>query len=397
MTPDFARSHSSPFEPFSADERRAWAGFVQAQRIEGFVARWKGLLDAQAQGTRTTLEALAAELSSSGAAPLRGDAVDAAWHPFAALVAPGSGGLRNEAEALALAAQAMLRIAAFLPIEVAFPSCSAGTFVFDRFSFSGTGPLTIVSSGDECLVARHDQDAIGFARSGEGWRQSAGPPLKTCPAIRLEGIELLVCPIRRSFASSEQSIRADEAGLEALRQALGLIASVPAYARWVTRTLRVISPLKTRPSCYDSESFAQLPATMFASLHPDAIRTAETIVHEVSHDHLHLMMALDPLVEPGTEEQFYSPPKRSMRPALGVLKAHHAFANVLCFYYLLRASGVPLKSCYGRSIAELEDWHRHFVDCLERAQSLTPVGEALWWPVAMRVGQLAAIAGLIAA
>lgn len=398
MIDHLAVGYSNPFESFDAEANRGWAGIVLARRIEAYLDRWSDALDAASEGIRDAIAKVAADLGrlTFDTDDLSGrDALAMTWHPLFGLAPLHQTDAGVPASALARAAQAALRVAEKQPIEAHIDLGIARGLVFARNLLPAAAALTLSADGEHCRIMGEASEkawTFTFARA-EGW-QCRSSQLGLIPQLSLLEQDIVIHAMPRALAMHDPKVVApDQAMIEGLASAFDLLAGSPAYAGWVARTLRMIVPLRPIVGQYDSESFAALAGGAFISLHPDPVRTAETLVHEASHDHLHLLLGLDPLADASGRECFWSPPRNCERPALGILKAHHAFANVLCFYYLLRLADMPLTSTYARGIDRLEAWHGHFVDCLEHAQSVTPVGEALWRPVAHRVGQLAAIAG----
>jgi HEXXH motif-containing protein len=399
MIDDFAAGCSSPFEPLPEETFRTWGALVLASRIEAFLSRWADELGRASEGAIPVLAALAADLkclASDAEDPAGAEAFLLGWHPLAGLAPLSALDAGLSGPALVRAAQSVLRIAERRAVSARFATEIPWRYVFGRGVLPEARTVAVESFRSRCHIACDDRQ-ITFVREKTGWRCGSAA-LPRVPAVELGGRNILVHAIPRAIAAHDPKVvEASPAMIEGLEAAIRLLSGSASYRDWVARTLRLVVPLQLIAGQYDSESFASLAGGAFISLHSDAVRTAETLVHETSHDHLHLVMALDPLVDPASDEQFWSPPRRCQRPTLGILKAQHAFANVLCFYYLLRLAGLQLHSSYARGIEQLEAWHVHFAECLSKARGVTPAGSALWSHVTSRVAQLGAIAGRKAA
>jgi HEXXH motif-containing protein len=397
MTPDLARSYSGPLEPFPEPLHRSWAGTVLSGRIGAFLSRWEPVLTGSSEGVGRALWTLAAELRSPEPA-IMDEALETAWHPFAGVVPLVRADVDAGPAALARLAQLLLRLAARRAVEGWVRIGTPVRLGFEGYRLPPCEEIELDCSGS-LLTLRLDRggEPLVFRRRDDGrWHSRAGAVVHAGPEVSIAGRRIAVYPLARSYLQKDPKVVLPPTdGVAKLREAARLIESLPSFATWVARTVRMAIPLRRSRHRYDSESFAALPGAVFISLHPDSIRTAETLVHESCHDHLHLLLALDPLADASGEESFFSPPRASMRPTLGILKAYHAFANVLCFYYLLEAAGRPMEGSYGRGIGNLEAWNDHFVQCLDKARTVTAMGEALWRPLARRVDQLREVAHLV--
>lgn len=380
----FATGYSNPFEGLPDTIHRDCAATVLTARLDAALARWGMELHSCSDGLVPALEQVVAELRQGGAA-----AVEAAWHPFATFAPLARADIDSALAVRLRAAMATLRLAACRPMEAELRIGIGARLAFDRYRLPEASAVRVEASAETCRITLPEVgQSLRFERWMQGWRLVAGCA-EQMPLVKAGDSHILVYPLpRTAFGGDPKVVLPPPDGVRHLQQALDLLQVAPSFASWVARCLRVVVPLRRMTGRYDSESFLGLPGAAMISLHPDTVRTAETLVHESAHDHLHLVMSLDALVEPGAQEQFWSPPKKEMRPTIGILKACHAFSNVLCFYYVLMAKGSEVTSRFAREVRLLEEWHAHFTDCLDRSRYLTPVGEVLWRPLAGRVDML---------
>ncbi|KMN83652.1 hypothetical protein VK98_01490 [Chromobacterium sp. LK11] len=165
-----------------------------------------------------------------------------------------------------------------------------------------------------------------------------------------------------------------EAG-RALAAGLALIEQgAPAYGPWVRRLVRQVRPLRRSGGQVSSWSSLHYPGLVSMTLFASPLDMAETLVHEASHQHFHLLDRLFPLSERGAEEWLYSPVKRRRRPAAMLLLAYHAFGNVALFFDALRRNGRLAEADWRHHMADLNDWLPRMAAELERARSLSPAG-----------------------
>ncbi len=389
MNVEIATGFSNPFEPFDEEFRVRWARLVSAQRARVFLDRWSPALRRESDGLEDTLRAFAERLA--GAAD-DDELFEIAWHPFCNLAPIDEGDANSPAAALARAAQFTLRLAEFdagVTVNVRLPAPVA--LGFNRYQLPVAAELRLTGRGSTRridLLQRDGWTIHRFEREGAEWRLRSGKALLQ-PVVSIAGEQILVYPLARSIERpDERVIPADAAAVGVLQSALELIERTSAaYSGWIARMLRAVVPLRPAPGRFDSETFASLYGTAYISLHPDVIRLAETLVHEVSHDYLHLLSSVDRLADGPGGEDLFSPVRQCSRPAIGVLKAQHAFVNALVFYYLLELSGVTLEGAYIRGIDKLEDWRSDMEASLEHARSVTSFGECLWRPLARRADQ----------
>jgi HEXXH motif-containing protein len=196
---------------------------------------------------------------------------------------------------------------------------------------------------------------------------------------------------RLLFADAYQFDGADMRITESWRgtcaQALTLLnTTAPHYAAWVSRVLRELVPLKARPAVFNSGSEQYSPGVVCVCDHPYRWPLAEMLVHECSHQYLHIINRLGPLDDGSDTGLHYSPFRNKPRPLFFIVVAYHAFANVLLFYRHARARGLlPDPSVPSDAFTQrervLQAQLRQIEPVLLQSRALTPLGRALWEPL----------------
>ena len=130
--------------------------------------------------------------------------------------------------------------------------------------------------------------------------------------------------------------------LQCFRDALSIIAWVPSLQRTVMSLVRACHVLKPENDAYDvSHSDPRLPFSVFISVPKqreptDALRVAESLVHEAMHLQLTLIERILPLVKE-SNLTYYSPWKGRQRPVQGILHAMYVFRVIDNFFERLLA------------------------------------------------------------
>jgi len=138
--------------------------------------------------------------------------------------------------------------------------------------------------------------------------------------------------------------------LNCVQEAIATLACLPTLHHTVAKLVRVCHLIKSGDDDYDvSYSDPQVPFSIFVSVPQrrranDALRVAESIVHEAMHLQLTLIEQATPLVHPSTE-RYFSPWKGAYRSPQGVLHALYVFRVIdQCLERLLALPGWPLSS-----------------------------------------------------
>ena len=158
----------------------------------------------------------------------------------------------------------------------------------------------------------------------------------------------------------------------------------PDYGPWIVRLLREVIPVTTTsPGNLCSGSSAAEPGRCHMSIRNGPVALAEMLVHETTHQYYYLVTRLGPVDDGRDPELYYSPAKQRGRPIHYILIAYHAFANVLLFSQQCLMNGYDDPDGYlHRNVAALSEWMVHFETALRATRALTPLGKALWLPLA---------------
>ncbi len=136
---------------------------------------------------------------------------------------------------------------------------------------------------------------------------------------------------------------APSAWAAALRDALGIIAAhLPDLAREIELYVRMIVPTGHHAETHRSASYRESIGAIYLTLHPGVMTLAEALIHEFSHNKLHALFELDPVIENDSAARFASPVRPDPRPLRGVLLAVHAFLPVARLYEKMTEARHPL-------------------------------------------------------
>jgi HEXXH motif-containing protein len=171
-----------------------------------------------------------------------------------------------------------------------------------------------------------------------------------------------------------------EAWAASLREALSLVAEfAPELRAEMDQGVELVVPVGFRADTHVSASYAEVPGTLYLSLHPDPVTMAIALLHEFSHTKLNLLSEHDPILENAHEPLFPSPIRPDRRPLWGVLLALHAFLPVELFLARMRSSAHRQAS--GASwidrAREIREGNEEALATLSQHGRLTPVGDAL--------------------
>ena len=136
--------------------------------------------------------------------------------------------------------------------------------------------------------------------------------------------------------------------LRCLQDAIIVLAQIPTLRATVVTLARTCHVLKPDNDAYDvSHSDPLVPFSAFVSVpqsrgQTDALRVAESLVHEAMHLQLTLIERLLPLVEE-SDQTYFSPWKGTQRSPRGVLHALYVFRAIDSFFgRLLALPGWPV-------------------------------------------------------
>jgi HEXXH motif-containing protein len=139
-----------------------------------------------------------------------------------------------------------------------------------------------------------------------------------------------------------------------------------------------------RPSVDATQSFSVqgLNGIVFASFPAPALKIAELLVHECSHQFYHFGQ-LDTLFTNGMDAQLYwSPYVQKERPIDRIFIAFHAFANIVLFYRACLSAGMSeghehVEQTIKSNLGHLGPMSGY----LERSPGLSPTGRGLFEPL----------------
>jgi HEXXH motif-containing protein len=158
-----------------------------------------------------------------------------------------------------------------------------------------------------------------------------------------------------------------------------ILDRTPVYGSWVAGTATGCLLLDSdRGHVTQSGSSDEYPG-LIAIEPPDCpVFCGEILVHECSHQHLQIYSMVAPLVAAGSGETYYSPIKRARRSIDRVLCGAHAVGNMIIYYATLRRS-MELDQASQMRFDRHRSWFAEdYRPALDRSESLTQAGRALW-------------------
>jgi len=174
--------------------------------------------------------------------------------------------------------------------------------------------------------------------------------------------------------------------LPALESAIDLLRHrAPRYLSWVDRVIRNIVPLRGSRAFMRSGSTTGQPGVVQMSFRGPPAALAEMLVHEGTHQYMHLLCRLGGLDDGSDATLYYSPVRQMNRPIANILIAYHAFANVLFFYRSCSAKAPDGDDYCRRSEKALLPQLEQLDTALRATRTLTPLGRALWELLAERL------------
>lgn len=123
--------------------------------------------------------------------------------------------------------------------------------------------------------------------------------------------------------------------------ALDIFQKIEPIQNFILKIVKSIQLIKAEYSDTDvSYSHPEIPFSIFFSVCEDVsiisdLRVAESILHEAMHLKLTLIEYHIDLIEPNSQETFYSPWRDEQRPLRGVLHGLFVFRAILDFYMIL--------------------------------------------------------------
>ncbi|URM88975.1 HEXXH motif-containing putative peptide modification protein [Streptomyces sp. MRC013] len=178
--------------------------------------------------------------------------------------------------------------------------------------------------------------------------------------------------------------------VESIDEAFGILAaSSPEYLEWVERVLRHLVVCAPKPGFrVVSGSNLHAPGTVHLCHPLTPTEIAEVLVHECAHQYFYILARVGPVDDGSDGRLYWSPPVRKERPLSRVLMAYHALANVRLFYEAVRVGGGPGEAYVEENRPALTEAIRLLDEPLRGNRALTPLGRALYEPLAERLALL---------
>jgi HEXXH motif-containing protein len=199
------------------------------------------------------------------------------------------------------------------------------------------GPLQLRGDADALeIVGRdqvqrfHRQDGVWVA---DGW-EAAIVPTGGAP-LRLVGGGW-----HALFDDPVEPLEPDARVIDQIAGALALLGeAAPEYRAWVLCVLKEVTPCR-RPAVnrIASGSSALRPGGIDLAVPASPTETAEMLIHECSHQYLHMVSWFGALVSKDARPH-YSPLKGCERPLERIALGYHAFGNAMLAFAQLQAHG----------------------------------------------------------
>lgn len=260
-----------------------------------------------------------------------------AWHPSTGLLARPVASTKRP---IALATAFALHLAGTTEGDEWTAELEPDSLIRFRNLTARPQRIAVHSSDGGSAISIEDGEsrAILHLNSQDGSLEAVGP-------MRQAGI-LVSSPIRvlltdGSVAGDAFFIEeADPFSLNELHEfardveaALEFIADyAPDYVDWVGDATTVLVPCRAPEETMLSGSSNTLPGIVRITAGRSPTTTAEMLVHEASHQYLHVALRVEAIDDGSDPETYYSPVKKEKRPLDKIVTAYHAFANVELFY-----------------------------------------------------------------
>jgi HEXXH motif-containing protein len=382
----FYPGYSNALESFPTDFHLRWTGELQRERVRAFLRHRAAELRRVDPALETMVQAGLANVSADPAA-----AFEQLWRPEISLLSldrtpAGASPAAGRGAALALhwatcGSEGEWQAELDPPIGLRF----------DRWWIDAVRRVRLRAAGGDvslaATLAGGERISLAWRRSEDGRWDLVEGAWPSGLELDWQGARILLLPLKRGQADRDADVIAPEpAMLGHIEAALRLIeASSPAFTEWVARMLRIIVPWRATEGLFRNASNPNCCGCVMMTVHADTARIAETFVHEISHHYFDVLESMADLVNGRDPREYWSPPRREMRPLRAILVAHHAFMNCLLYYQLQEAAGLRLPSDFGRTFEQLVDWQHQMEDHLAGSDGLTPVGEMLWRRLAARI------------
>lgn len=199
------------------------------------------------------------------------------------------------------------------------------------------GPVQLRGDVDALEIVGRDE-VQRFYRQAGAWiaehSEAAIVPTGAAPLRLVGGAWHALCD------EPVEPLALDAQIVDQLAGALALLGeAAPEYRAWVLCLLKEVTPIR-RPGEHTlaSGSSPLRPGGIDVAVPASATETAEMLIHECSHQYLHMVSWFGALVNEAARPH-YSPLKRRERPLDRIVFGFHAIGNALLAYAQLRAHG----------------------------------------------------------
>jgi HEXXH motif-containing protein len=174
--------------------------------------------------------------------------------------------------------------------------------------------------------------------------------------------------------------RADDSRISTIHQAWQTIldrASI--FGVWIASTAQGCLLLDSNGSKVSQSGSSFDHPGLIALEPPDCpIFCGEILVHECAHQQLLVYSMVAPMVNADSQEMYYSPIKRANRSIDRVLTGAHAVGNMILYYAELSRTMKFDRPTQLRFDQHKQWFAEDYQPALDRSESLTEVGRALW-------------------
>ncbi|MET0646162.1 MAG: HEXXH motif-containing putative peptide modification protein [Pyrinomonadaceae bacterium] len=259
-------------------------------------------------------------------------------------------------------------------------------FRWDRFLLPKALHLRIDSDGKEARVdirGPESRQAVRFYAAGNGRRGWEGADAEALPYLELgHNRALLLSAVHHKGLDLPDPVfpgvdAVTEAHKRLLSDPLDLVREhFPSWSSWFDRVIRTITITQSPPEGTHSGTVDGYYGYIWIGDSGDALKVAESLIHEASHQYYFLLSRLVPLTN-DDGRRFYSPFVKRERPPDKLLLAYHAFANVEIFYAECLRLGIEPAQCE-RALAQLGGELGHVQRVLSDEIDMTPAGRSLF-------------------
>ena len=165
-----------------------------------------------------------------------------------------------------------------------------------------------------------------------------------------------------------------------------ILERAPVFGLWIASTAQGCLLLDSNGSKVSQSGSSFDHPGLIAMEPPDCpIFCGEILVHECAHQQLLVYSLIAPMVNAGSQEMYYSPIKRANRSIDRVLTGAHAVGNMILYYAELSRTMTFDRPTQLRFDQHKKWFAEDYRPALDRSESLTEAGRALWNSLAQAV------------